>query len=138
MKEGLAFSAGLGVSLQGLGPADDAVIVVELVLEKVQEFLGNVRASNRLDQLVRELLVDVISWEVRKGKMKLGSDPNSILSNRLIILLSHGSERLKMPTRVDSVELSDHGSGKVVEVSPETVIYSFTGTNEFLGRQRYK
>ena len=138
MKESFAFSAGLGVCLQGLGPADDAVIVVELVLEKVQEFLGNVRASNGLDQLVRELLVDVISWEVRKGQMKLGTDANGILGNRLRILLSHSSERLKMFARVNSIKLSDHRRGKVVKVSPETVINSFTGANEFLGRQRYK
>ena len=44
MKKSFAFSAGLGVCLESLGPADDAIIVVELLLEKVQELLGNVRA----------------------------------------------------------------------------------------------
>ena len=132
MKESFAFSAGLGVCLQGLGPADDAVIVVELVLEKVQEFLGNVRASNGLDQLVRELLVDVISWEVRKGQMKLGTDANGILGNRLRILLSHSSERLKMFSGIYPVKLGGHRSGKVVKVSPETIINSFTSAYELL------
>ena len=67
--------------------------------------------------------------------MKLSPDPNGVLGNRLRILLSHGSKRLKMPPRVDSVKLSDHGSGKVVKVSSETVINSFTRANEFLGSQ---
>ena len=70
--------------------------------------------------------------------MKLGTDANGILGNGLSILLSHSSEHFKMLSGIYPVKLSDHRSGKVVKVSPETVINSFTSAYELLCGQGHE